>query len=185
MTPQPPKPQYRLYSFVAGLYLSPLQSGLQTAHAVSEMHSDLLADRLVYRLVPRTKPREVFDEWAQNGKTIIICNALNSAGVEEAYTRLQYFGEKLDLPITIFHEDEQSLNGAATATAVVVPEHFFDAKPHVFHKSHGFWKSLFTKETVVSSKACIYTKADGTTQRYEEDSVEYEFIAFLKSYRLA
>jgi short subunit fatty acids transporter len=32
---------YRFYSIVAGLYLSDLQKGLQTAHAVSEVFTEV------------------------------------------------------------------------------------------------------------------------------------------------
>ena len=182
---------YRLYSFVPALYISPLQCGLQTAHAVSQMHADLLLgeDWIEVEVDADAGPdeqRRLFDEWAAVDKTIIICTALNSQGVEQAYDRLEYFGEKLDLPVTIFREDEQSLNGAATAAAVVVPERFFDAKPHTDFIHARWWQRLLGGENEARS-GFRYTIPDGNgdTITYVQGTVEHEFVQFLKSYRLA
>lgn len=177
---------YRLYSFVPALYISPLQCGLQTAHAVSQMHADLLEDEEWVLATGPAEQRRLFDEWAIAHRTIIICTAMNSQGVEQAYDRLEYFGEKLDLPVTIFREDEQSLNGAATAAAVVVPERFFDAKPHTDFIHAKWWQRLLGGENEARSGGFRYTYPDGmTTITYEQGTVEAEFVKFLKSYRLA
>jgi hypothetical protein len=178
---------YRLYSFVPALYISPLQCGLQTAHAVSQMHADLLEDEEWMTAPGPVEQRRLFDEWAIAHRTIIICTALNSQGVEQAYDRLEYFGEKLDLPVTIFREDEQSLNGAATAAAVVVPERFFDAQPFREYKSPGFLAALFLDRKAARLDGFRYTipNGGGDTITYEAGTVEAEFVEFLKSYRLA
>jgi len=185
MTPQPIRPAYRFYSFVAGLYISPLQSGLQTAHAVSQMHADLIAQKMVYKIPPITEPRVIYDTWCKRDKTIIICNALNSAGVEEVYEKLKYFvNAGIELPITIFHEDEQSLNNAATAAAVVVPEKYFNAKQYVDFITPSWFDAIFRRKKNESIKGWEYTSESGEVTRYENGSVEAEFIAFLKSFRL-
>lgn len=97
---------YRLYSLVAGLYLSKIQCGIQTAHLVSEMslHRD-----------------EVYNEWASQDKTIIVLNALNHAIVSETHAQLEQLGSVLGLPTGIFCEDEVSMNNMATATGIIVP----------------------------------------------------------------
>lgn len=179
---------YRLYSFVPALYISPLQCGLQTAHAVSEMHADLLSlEDWIESGVGPDEPRRVFNEWATNHKTIIICNALNSEGVEQAYDRLDYFGEKLNLPTVIFREDEQSLNGAATAAAIVVPERLFDAQPFKEYKPAGILERLFLDRKDARRDGYRYADPNelGLTITYEQGTVEAEFVQFLKSYRLA
>lgn len=177
--------QYRFYSFVAALYISPLQCGLQTAHAVSQMHADLTAleeDQASFR---KTPGRESYDLWATNDKTIIICNALNSQGVIEAHLKAKYFAEKLGLPTTIFHEDTASLNGAATAAAVVVPNHFYDAKSYGEIREPGFLARLFRGKNHTIEQGFQYTFTDGSVARYVQGTLEAEFISFLKSYRLA
>lgn len=182
--------QYRFYSFVAALYISPLQCGLQTAHAVSRMHADLLIEEEDQASFRQPLAREAYDKWAKDDQTIIICNALNSAGVEAAYERLCDFGKVLGLPTSIFFEDFASLNCAATATAIVVPDCYYDAKPFTrVCKTHGllkFCRFIWNDKTKDSvEQGFQYTDADGNVTEYKAGSVETEFISFLKSYRLA
>lgn len=111
--------KYRLYSFVAHHYLSPLQCGLQTAHVVSNLS---------------TQDSEPYADWATFDKTIIICGAGNHAGVQEVFKQLRIHNNAMShidvcdqLPQTIFFEDEQSMNNMATACGIIVPERFFGA----------------------------------------------------------
>lgn len=107
---------YRLYTFVANHYLSPLQCGLQTAHVVGE-----LSQKHYFRVT--------FERWAKIDKTIIICAAGNHKGVSEAFAFLEEKAEENEngFPVAIFHEDEQSMNGMATACGIIVPEKIYDA----------------------------------------------------------
>lgn len=161
---------YRFYSFVANLYLSPIQCGIQTAHAVSEM-----AVKYVHLTHADHEDKlNIFNDWAATDKTVIVCAAINHAGVTEAYAMLQRFGHLLNLPNVIFHEDEQSMNGMATAAAIIVPMEYYDAKFYERRELHG------------AGPCYIYTdpqSLEATT--YEEGTVQYDFIQFLKSYRLA
>ena len=160
--------QLRFYSFVAGLYISELQKGLQTGHALTEMHAHLLRNHSTMEV-----QREIYDDYCLNHKTIVILNALNSAGVEEAYQKLSYFGDRFQLPVSIFFEDQASLNGAATATGIVVPDRFFNAV-----KADYTDRQEFPEYT--------YSPADGGFGfTYEANSFESQFVTFLKGYRLA
>ena len=159
---------YRFYSFVANLYLSPIQCGIQTAHAVSEMSSKYNV------LTHGTGQRDMFNDWATIDKTIIVCAAINHAGVLDAYAKLQHFGAALGLPVTIFHEDEQSMNGMATAAGVIVPMEYYDAK------------FCERKELYQAGPCYIYTDPQSLeTVTYEEGSIWFDFIQFRKSFRLA
>ncbi len=149
----------RLYSFV-NYYLSPLQHGLQTAHCVSEMAVE----------VARTSLRSVFYDWAENHKTIIICNGGNVAMLEDLHNRFIDFADEFHLPLVKFYEDGQSLNNALTSVAIIVPEKFYDAK--------------FQEMTGVKS-AYEYLDANGFATLYWEDTPEFNFIQLLKSFRLA
>lgn len=155
---------FRLYSFVANLYLSPLQHGLQTAHVVSELSQLSLG----------SEPRAIFDDWAKLDKTIVILGAANSLGVKEAHIALTSMVEQLnmELPLAIFYEDEQSLNGAATACGVILPDHIFNAK-WVQAARDGQGGYVLEDES-----------GYGMTV-YEPGSPEHNLIAFVKGYRLA
>ena len=184
--------QYRFYSFTAALYISPLQCGLQTAHAVSQMHADMLIHEEDQASFRKSSQREAFDTWATDDKTIIICNALNSAGVTDAYVKAVQFGHVFGLPTTIFYEDEISLNGAATASAIVVPDFYYEAKPYLRAEpaATGFFERLLktlvgNNTPPVIEQGYRFTDADGNVTDYVKGSLEAEFISFLKSYRLA
>jgi len=158
---------YRLYSFTANLYLSPLQLGLQTAHAVAQMSTGLIDD--------------VYLTWADEDKTIIICGAGNHAGVLGAYNTLIgndnrgiNFSDELGLPVEIFFEDEQSMNNMATACAVIVPECLYGARP-VY--DNGVFK-VFSGYTYQANN-------ESPVQFYEVGSIQEQFITWLKSYKLA
>lgn len=157
---------YRFYSFVAGLYLSPIQCGIQTAHAVSEMAVDQPEHLKV-----------IYDNWAKNDKTLIVCQAVNHQGVVDAYEKFSVFAKELNLPCTIFREDEQSMNGMATAVGIVVPVQYCDAKP-VFNDDHICrYEFAFT-----DPKTGV---ADGHIFKYFPGECEFQFIQLLKSFRLA
>ncbi len=107
----------RLYSF-ANFYLSPLQHGLQTAHCVSEMSQCREGSTL----------RHVFNDWAASHKTIIILNGGNSKMILDTYSLLKDPARELGLPLVNFYEDEQSLCGALTSCAIILPEYMYTAQ---------------------------------------------------------
>lgn len=162
----------RLYSFVAGNYLSNLQKGIQTAHGVSELFS-------VYHGDSEQKNKLVY--WANNAKTIIVLNAFNHQGVVDTYDKLVGLAGKLELPITIFNEDGVSMNNMATCTAIVVPRHLYDVKKKFNSVQYNSIKPPESYEYVY-----VHEDENGTQiNTYEGGMVEYEFIEILKSYPLA
>lgn len=153
----------RLYAFVAGLYLSPLQRGLQTAHAISRMS-------VKYK---NNSPQDsMYCSWAANHETIIILDAGNHRGVLDAFDALGVFAQALHLPNSIFFEDEDSMNGMATACAVVVPARYYEAE---FVKGSDPESFKLPDDEIIAD--ANYDYAGG--------NFEFEFIKFLKSYRLA
>lgn len=148
----------RLYSFV-NYYLSPLQHGLQTAHCVSEM-------AMVEGL------RAMYEDWAENHKTIIICNGGNVAMLEDLYTRLIDHAEREGLPLVKFYEDEQSLNGALTTVALLVPEHLYNVT---------FKRSEFSN----GPNTYVYEVDGVVKENYIEGSPVYDLINIIKTARLA
>lgn len=159
---------YRLYSFVANHYLSPLQCGLQTAHVVSELSQ--LQD---------TKQMHAYDMWASVDKTIIICGAGNHKGVLDCWAELERTGVSTGLvPGAIFFEDEQSMNGMATACGVIVPQRYWDVVyEDGIQNGLGYERYVYSERdeagVVISMKAYPLTHPEG------------QFIRHIKQYRLA
>lgn len=150
----------RLYSFV-NYYLSPLQQGLQTAHCVSEYVNKY----------PISMKKSFFEDWANNHKTIIICNGGNSLQLNELYSKLQTFSDLYDYPCTKFNEDAQSLNGATTAVSIVLPENIY-----------GSIKIYDTNKSTVPD---VYASSSGDIYRPGDEFSVFALIDLVKSYRLA
>jgi hypothetical protein len=159
----------RLYSFV-NYYLSPLQHGLQTAHCVSDMAA--MTRKLTH---DRTVLRDVFYDWAENHKTIIICNGGNVEMLEDLFLRLVDPCHQFALPLVKFYEDEQSLNNALTSVALLVPAWAYDVK--FVPASPGPFGDM--------PSAYVHEPEDQPGLRFEEGSTEFAFISLLKSFRLA
>ena len=154
---------YRLYTFVAGLYLNELQKGLQTAHVVGELF--ITPAHLQCQ-------REALTQWAENDKTIIILNAHNHGGVLTIRDGMQSLADELGLPSAIFHEDIVSMNGMATAFGVIVPETLYDVTP--------------VPDAEGVTIAWRHVSIDGArTAMYYNDTPMAQFCQQLKSYRLA
>lgn len=107
----------RLYTFV-NFYLSSIQQGIQTAHCVSNL--------FVMFNDTTTPEGHALHDWGTNHKTIITLNGGNNQTIHETYQHLLDLGGQLNLPVTIFYEDEQSLGGIATSCAILVPEYIYD-----------------------------------------------------------
>ena len=148
---------FRLYTFVNHVYMSPLQWGIQTAHVVSTMMSD-----------ERFKDREDVKQWAKESPTIIVCRGGNFA----ALTNLsEYFAAKstlLDLPYASFHEDEESLGGILTCAGILVPRKFFAAQ----------FEDYMYDNTIAS----FYQHE---TELWNSSSQEYHLIDTIQSAKLA
>lgn len=166
---------YRLYSFVAGLYLNELQKGLQTAHVVGDM-----AAQVVSATPMAPEAIHAFRAWASTDKTIIILNALNHGGVVELESVLSELAAGLGLPCATFREDEISMNGMATAVGIVVPEKYYNAVP--------YYERTVINDAWVNGKQYGWTYSDLDACEvfvFALDSAEGELISTLKNYRLA
>lgn len=164
---------FRLYTFVANHYLSPLQCGLQTAHVVSELSSCGFSF---------SSQRETYEQWAAKDKTIIICGAGNHQGVLDCHAELMRTGDALGLPVALFREDEQSMNGMATACGVIVPQRYWDVT-----FEDGIENGLGFPSWVHSQ--LVYLDSGPPTVlaviRYPLTHPEGQFIDHIKRYRLA
>lgn len=149
----------RLYSFVNGLYLNQLQYGLQTAHCVSNLS---LQDNAMYK------------DWAENHKTIIILDAMNSKGVRFAADFLELMTTD-EIPVTRFYEDNDSLDGAITAAACVLPERVYN---NIAITKDEAYASLELYKNAKSITPFIPTPS-------QREGREYLLSCLIKTYNLA
>lgn len=159
---------YRLYSFVANNYLSPLQCGLQTAHVVSELSR-----------WPGSRQDDIYHDWANDDKTIIICSAGNHKGVLDCFAEIERTaGDALGLPYAIFREDDQSMNGMATACGVIVPEKYWGAIYEDGIDNHlGYERFAYARRNNEGVLIAVDV--------YPLYTAEGQFIKHIKGYKLA
>lgn len=177
------KNKYRLYSFTANHYLSPLQCGLQTAHVVSNLSIE-------NKFHPNSIEFHTYDQWAINDKTIIILGAGNHKGVFDAFKSIQEVSKTLALPHVIFREDEESMNCMATACGVIVPDSLYNATyvyPTMAY-ANATIEHQSAKPFTLNPQIDGYYKFEniyGKITEYTVNSPEGKFIKFLKSFRFA
>jgi len=193
----------RLYSFVAGLYLSQLQRGLQTAHVLGELNSkyeDHGAN------LARMEKQQLLREWQRKHKTIIIASAMTAGEVRRLHEQLKtltadWQPSVMQMPVAMFCEDIESADGMATAVGIVVPQHYYDTKfvkgQPVPSTEQPAGASL--SEMKWTPDAYEYTAEDGSVTRYVNyprigghdpvleavSRLQFEFVKLIKSYPLA
>ncbi len=159
---------YRFYSFV-NYYLSPLQQGLQTAHAVGDM---AVADG----------KDAGFHQWAKDDKTIIICKGGNSGALDAWFSQLQAMLENPRLKkvkAVKFQEDEASLGGATTVVGLLVPSDLWSLQWDQVLEKMWVYEPLSPEAVARGEKptalVCDYVPSDP----------EYQFVAAYKAFALA
>lgn len=116
----------RFYGF-GNYYLSSLQQGLQAGHAAVDLH-------VKYNILEQghfdIKPcQDMYNDWAQNHKTMVLLNGGNSADLADLYSFL--YCEENPYPFVKFHEDEVSLNGALTYVGMILPPKIYDTAAYM------------------------------------------------------
>jgi hypothetical protein len=106
--------ELRLYTF-SNMYMSSIQQGIQSAHAVAEMftkypHEGNEIDAYLWK-------------WAKQHKTMILLNAGYSS---EIRTLVEFFVDTNNpYPWAPFFESEEALDGALTTVGIILPEKIF------------------------------------------------------------
>lgn len=104
----------RMYCIV-NQYIAGIHAGIQSAHAIHEMFL-----RYPQRFCQASN--QLWD-WASEDKTIIVLNGGYQSKLYELYG---FASTCEDIPISSFKEEQDSLNGALTAIAMVLPEYIYD-----------------------------------------------------------
>lgn len=121
----------RFYA-MGNYYLSSIQQGIQAAHALGEMTAEYSGNQW-------SKKSVIFHEWVQNHKTMVLLNGGNSLDLQNLWLLLTD-NRNTEFPVSKFHEDHQSLHGALTSVAIVLPERLYDAKSEVTENGDRIWR---------------------------------------------
>lgn len=157
----------RMYC-VVNQYIAGIHAGIQSAHAITEVFLD-------YNTRKRNLASEFLWRWADSDKTIIVLNG----GYQSS---LQGLCEKLTplsgtYPWAYFREEQDALNGAMTAVAVVLPEYMYD--PQYKESSDLVFRPGLGCVEIANS----YRDGNGNTV-HNYTQPEKDLIATIKSFRL-
>jgi len=107
---------FRCYHFCHRM-LSPMQTGIQSAHAQMELF-------VKYRKQRISQKRDLY-KWATDDKTMICLNGGGSNELRDIFT--MFDRPDNSLAWSAFHEDEDSLDGVMTNIAIIVPYEIYNA----------------------------------------------------------
>lgn len=104
----------RMYC-VVNQYIAGIHAGIQSAHAMSEMFLDYPQRR--------NNAGNLLWDWADRDKTVIVLNGGYQSSLQELCEKLKPLSGTY--PWASFCEEQEALNGAMTAVAVVLPEYMY------------------------------------------------------------
>ena len=130
--------EYRLYAF-AHSWLSGVQKGIQTAHAVANL------------LRCEFKSRKDVKQWADEDQTIILLDGGNCAQLNRT---LDQISDETDFSYSFFYEDEESLSSSLTSAVVVVPNWVYECTfdDYKYKLAQKYWTFF---ELIKSAKLAV------------------------------
>lgn len=114
---------------INNMYLSGIQAGIQSAHAMMEMVNKYLINQ-------NGTPQEValLKQCIRDDKTMVVLNGGHQSNLQNI---LNLFTEQhIKYPHAPFYEDDEALNGAFTNLAMVLPETLFLSDTKSILKEH-------------------------------------------------
>lgn len=145
----------RAYFFV-NQYISGIHAGIQSLHALSEVHNKYYGTA--------TQEEAMLRDWESNHKTVIVLEGGYQSRLEELL--VQFSGINHNYPFASFREEKDALNCAMTAVCIILPEQVFAAKQEYISLNPY-------------SQCMVYTFEDEQV----EDS-DRELIEILRQFRL-
>lgn len=100
---------------VVNQYIAGIHAGIQSAHAISEMFLDYSKRR--------NNAGNLLWDWADRDKTVIVLNGGYQSSLQDLCQKLKPLSGTY--PWASFCEEQEALNGAMTAVAVVLPEYMY------------------------------------------------------------
>lgn len=167
----------RCYHFT-NMYMSPIQHGIQSAHAQMELFVKYENDKT------NTKP-QLFN-WAENHKTMIVLNAGYDSSLKEVKTFLDT--DLNPYPWSYFNESKEAMDGMLTNVAIVLPEKIYMASQMVRREIAYFQPTPETSNNDFTGQLFNFFLNDGVYDPIMEElynSFEVDLVFKLNNYRLA
>ena len=156
----------RMYC-VVNQYIAGIHAGIQSAHAISEMFLDYSQRR--------NNAGNLLWDWADRDKTVIVLNGGYQSSLQELCEKLRPLSGTY--PWASFCEEQDALNGAMTAVAVVLPEYMYAPQ---YAGDIDLAKAMGYASLEVANKYC--DDLGNTVHNYTQP--EKNLIAMIKSFRL-
>lgn len=157
---------FRLYTFVNNVYMSPTQWGIQSAHVVGEM------SQMYFN-------HQNFIDWVSRDKTIIVCQGGPVGALLELETFLKgfAFGQNgYNFAVQSFREDEYSLGGVITAVGIIIPEALWNAE-RIFVRAKFSNESDYVKY--------VHVDEQGNETVYKQTHPLFPLVNLIKTAKLA
>lgn len=155
----------RMYC-VVNQYIAGIHAGIQSSHAMVEMF-------LKYPQ-RRSHAANLLWDWAMEDKTVIVLNGGYQSNLMDLCELLEPLSNTY--PWDSFREEQNALNGAMTAVAVVLPEYMYD--PQYSETSDLVYRQLQPLQIANTYR----DENGGVSHRYTQP--EKDLIMMIKSFRL-
>lgn len=156
----------RMYC-VVNQYIAGIHAGIQSAHAMSEIFLDYSQRR--------NKAGNLLWDWADRDKTVIVLNGGYQSSLQELCDKLKPLSGTY--PWASFCEEQDALNGAMTAVAVVLPEYMYS--PQYAEVVDLVKLSVYTPPQIANQ---YRDEMGNTVHSYTQP--EKDLITMIKSFRL-
>ena len=176
--------ELRFYTFT-NFMLSPIQQGIQPWHASMELVNKYMVEQGWVNGMA-----EQVTDWIANHKTVVCLNGGNAAGVRDikAFLDLGMQSGQNTFPYAGFYEDEQSLDGALTSVATILPARIFETAALIRARTLPPYIS-YTHDKLLGEHrfANSFINNDGNSEVTLEtfSEWEYELMALLNQHGLA
>lgn len=171
--------ELRCYTFT-NFMLSSIQQGIQSGHAAME-----LVNKYMVSAGWQDGFAETVSRWIEEHKTIVCLNGGNAEDVREwkAFFDAGMQSNDCRFPYAPFFEDEQSLDGALTSVAVILPSRIFEGAA-AFRRSKYDATISMTQDHLLDELRIGWT--DGATiHSYVYNKWERELLKRLNNAQLA
>lgn len=123
--------------FLVNQYMMGIQAGIQAGHAACRLLGEYWEED------PSNRKRKLIEKWLTEDETFIILDGGYQKRMYDFMGALLKTSDRF--PYTAFHEEEESLNGALTAVAFILPDYIYEAVLDENGEAPG---GIFRKDTL-------------------------------------
>ncbi len=173
--------ELRCYTFT-NYYLASIQQGIQPWHASMELVNKYMVEQGWVNGMA-----EQVTDWIANHKTVVCLNGGNAAGVRDikAFLDLGMQSGANTFPYAGFYEDEQSLDGALTSVATILPARIFETASLMRRRTLPEGVN-YTHDKLLEEHRFSFSHVESGVDRTETYSQwEYDLMVLLNRHGLA